>query len=85
MLGVVPFDFKDPTAPQQAFDKFKNQTLWELTTPAFDSKTKPEFIGSPVKTVVLLTKPSTLKAIPPTNKQELDYPAKGLCVHFYIK
>ena len=85
MLAVVPFEFKDPNAAQKAYDKYKKSTIWELTTPAFDAKAKPEYNGCPVKTVLLLTKPSILKAIPPTNKTELDHPAPGLRVHLDIK
>ena len=85
MLAVVPFDFKDPNAAQKAYEKYKKSSVWELTTPAFDAKAKPEYNGCPVKTVVLLTKPSVLKAIPPTNKAELDHPASGLRVHLDIK
>ena len=85
MLAVVPFDFKDPNAAQNAHEKFQKSTVWEITTPAFDAKAKPEYNGCPVKTVVLLKKPSTLKAVPPTNKAELDHPARGLRVHLEMK
>ena len=85
MLAVVPFEFKDENAAQNAHKKFKKSTVWEITTPAFDAKAKPEYNGCPVKTVVLLTKPSTLKGVPPTNKAELDHPAQGLCVQLDIK
>jgi hypothetical protein len=85
MLAVVPFDFKDPNAAQNAYEKYKKSTVWQITTPAFDAKAKPEYNGCPVKTVLLLTKPSTLKAIPPTNQAELDHPALGLHVHLDIK
>ena len=85
MLGIVPFEFKEPNAAQEAYKKFKKSTVWEITTPAFDARAKPEYNGCPVKTVVLLTKPSTLKAVPPTNKAELDHPAQGLRVHLDIK
>ena len=86
MLAVVPFDFKDPNAARNAYDKYKKSSVWELTTPAFDAKAKPEYNGCPVKTVLLLTKPSILKAVPPTNdKTELYHPAPGLRVHLDIK
>ena len=73
MLAVVPFDFKNPKAAEQAYEKFKKTTVWEITTPAFDANAKPEYNGCPVKSVVLLIKPSTLKAVPPTNTAELDH------------
>ena len=38
-----------------------------------------------MKTVVLLTRPSILTAVPPTHKAELDHPAKGLEVQLDIK
>jgi hypothetical protein len=85
MLAVVPFDFRDTDTAKKALQKFPESSVWEITTPAFDSKAKPEFNGCPLKTVVLLTKPTTLKAVPPTNKAELDHPAQGLQVHLDIK
>ncbi len=85
MLAVVPFDFNDPNAAQKAIQKFTKSSVWEITTPAFDAKAKPECNGCPLKTVVLLAKPTTLKAVPPTNKVELDHPAQGLRVHLDIK
>ncbi len=45
MLGIVPFSFNDREAPQKAFAKFKPNMVLELTTPAFDSKARPEFNG----------------------------------------
>ena len=59
MLGLVPFDFKDRSAAQTAAKKFTPDSVWELTTPAFDSRSRPEFNGCPVKSVVLLSKPTT--------------------------
>ena len=85
MLAVVPFEFKDPNAAQKAIQKFTPSSVWEITTPAFDAKAKPEYNGCPLKTVVLLAKPTTLKAALPTNKVELDHPAPGLRVHLDIK
>ena len=81
MLAVVPFEFKDPNAAQKAIQKFTPSSVWEITTPAFDAKAKPEYNGCPLKTVVLLAKPTTLKAVLPTNKVELDHPAPGLRIH----
>ena len=85
MLGVVPFSFRDKTAAKIAFEQFEKSTVWEITTPAFDPKAKSEYNGCPVKQVLLLTKPTTMKPIPPTNQTELDFPAKGLRVHLDIK
>ena len=43
MLGSVPFRFDDRGAPAKAADKFKDQSVWILKSPAFDTRQKPEF------------------------------------------
>ena len=53
--------------------------------PALDAKAKPEYNGCPVKNVLLLTKPTILKAVPPTNTAEVNHPAPGLRVHLDIE
>ena len=85
MLGLVPFDFNDRGAASAALKRFTPDSVWELTTPAFDSKSKPEFNGCPLKPVVLLSKPTVIKAVPPTNKDQLAHPATGLKVALDIK
>jgi hypothetical protein len=40
MLGSVPFSFGDREAVKQAVEKFKDKTVWVLSPPAFDTKTK---------------------------------------------
>ncbi len=85
MLGLVPFDFKDRNAAVAAAQRFTTDSVWELTTPAFDSRAKPEFNGCPLKAVVLLSKPTVAKPVPLTNHTELAHPAKGLYVALDIK
>ena len=85
MLGLVPFDFKNRGAAVAAQQQFKPDSVWELTTPAFDSKSIPEFNGCPLKAVILLSKPTVTKAVPPTNQAELMHPAKGLHVALDIR
>ena len=85
MLGLVPFDFKDRNAATKAAEKFTADSVWEITTPAFDTRSKPEFNGSPIKSVVLLSKPTTTTRVPPTNTAALAYPAKGVHVALDIK
>ena len=85
MLGLVPFDVKDRGAASAALKKVHIDSVWELRTPAFDSKSKPEFNGCPLKPVVLLSKPTAIKGVPPTNKDQLAHPATGLKVALDIK
>ena len=85
MLGLVAFEFKDIQGAKKAFEKFKKGTVWEITTPSFDSKSKSEYNGCPIKTVLLLSPPTKTRPIPPTNKAELDHPAQGLKVALEIK
>jgi hypothetical protein len=85
MLGFVPFDFKDRNAATKAAQKFTADSDWEITTPAFDTRSKPEFNGSPIKSVLLLSKPTTTTRVPPTDAAALAYPAKGVHVALDIK
>ena len=58
--------------------------MLEITTPAFDAKARQEFNGCPVKSVLLLTKPTTMKHVPCTNTEMLQHPAQGLQVSLHI-
>ena len=64
MLGLVPFDFKDRRAAQEALDEFTGNHVFEITQPAFDTKAKSEFNGCSVKTVLLLARPTIIKSPP---------------------
>ena len=44
MLGLVPSEFKNRDAAKQASLRFTDLSVWEITTPAFDAKSKPEDI-----------------------------------------
>ena len=57
MLATVPFSFNDRLAAKKALDRFKNNDVLEITTPAFDAKARPEFNGCPVKSVLLPLRP----------------------------
>ena len=81
----MPFDFKDRNAATKAAEKFTALSVWEITTPAFDTRSKPEFNGSPIKSVVLLSKPTTTTRVPPTNAAALAYPTKGVHAALDIK
>ena len=85
MLGAVPFSFKNRTAAVEAFRKFTADSVWELRTPSFDTRAKSDFIGGPLKSVVLLCNPSTLTRVPPTSTEALAHPAKGLQIALDIK
>ena len=85
MLGLVPFDFKDRRAAANALRKFEPDSVWELTTPVFDNKVKPVFIGCPVKHAVMLTRPTVVTRVPPTSTVAFAYPARGLKVALDIK
>ena len=85
MLGAVPFSFKTRTAAVEAFRKFTADSVWELRTPTFDTRAKSDFIGGPLKSVVMLCDPSTPTRGPPTSAQALADPAKGLQVALDIK
>ena len=85
MLGVVPFEFKNRKAAREAQTKFKAHSVWQMVTPAFDAKARAEYNGCPIKSTVLLTAPTKMHAVPPTNDVQFQYPAKGLHVALDIK
>ena len=72
MCGGVPFQFGDRGAAQAAFEKFQEGTVWEITQPQFDQRAKSEYIGAPVKQVLLMQAPTKLRPIPPV--EQLDHP-----------
>ena len=78
MLATVPFSFNDRSAATKAKDTFRSNDIIEITTPAFDTKARPEWNGCPLKSVLLLTKPTTIKHVPCTNTAMLKHPAEGL-------
>ena len=78
MLATVPFSFNDRSAATRAKDTFRSNDVIEITTPAFDAKARPEWNGCPLKSVLLLTKPTTIKHVPCTNTAMLKHPAEGL-------
>ena len=84
MLATVPFSFTDRLAATKALNTFKDDDVLEITTPAFDAKARAEFNGCPVKSVLLLTKPTTIKHVPCTNTEVLQHPARGLHVSLDI-
>ena len=84
MLATVPFSFSDRLSAKKALDRFKKNDVLEITTPAFDPKARHEFNGCPVKTVLLLTTPTTVKHVPCTNTEMLQHPAQDLQVCLQI-
>ena len=58
MFGVVPFDFGNRSAAQEAMRQFAEESVWEISNPAFDLKAKNEYISTPLKTVLLLKNPT---------------------------
>ena len=74
-LGIVPFDFKAPNTAEEALKKFLPGTVWEVKKPAFDTRSKPAYVGAPLKRVLLLQKPTALRAIPPTEAATRSFPA----------
>ena len=80
MLGLVPCQFSNRDAASQAAQRFTALSVWEITTPSFDPRSKPEFNGSPIKSVMLLSQPTTTTRVLLTDTVALAYPAKGVHV-----
>ena len=78
MLGVVNFSFSQKEAAQQASERFKEGSVFEIIQPSFDAEAKPDFNGCPVKLQVLLNKPTIIKEVPQARTDVWSYPAKGI-------
>ena len=85
MMGFVPFDFRNREAASTAAATFRNGSVWEVTTPAFDSKAKPEYNGCPIKAVILLKSPTQVKEITSESAEAYKFPACGLEVALDIR
>lgn len=75
MLGSVPFSFSDTQAAAKAFLQFTEGKTFEIKNPEFDMKMKAEYISTPLKRAVLMTKPTVITAIPPTELHKQKHPA----------
>ena len=76
MMGLISFTFNDRGAAKKAFSRFKEDHVFEITTPAFDTRARPEYNGCPVKPVLLLSKPTTIKEVPPRKHGDLQLPGQ---------
>ena len=85
MMGIVPFEFKNRQAASNAEATFRRGSVWEVMTPAFDSKAKPEYNGCPLKAVLLLKAPTKVKEITSESEAAYTYPACGLQVALDIR
>ena len=65
MLATIPFSFIDRKRARKALDTYKKGCVLEIKTPAFDMKARQEYNGCPVKSVLLLMKPTTIQHVPP--------------------
>ena len=84
MIGSVPFSFKDRQGAAKAHKKFTPGSVWEIKTPHFDTKQKPEYISCPQKTVVVLEKPTTIRPIAATEAELYAHPANHVDVGMNI-
>ena len=88
---VIDYSFqsKGETIAAQRFQCVlvsKDPTQYMLGQVSFTFMTlsRADFNGCPVKSVLLLTTPTTIKAVPSTNKAMLEHPATGLEVSMDI-
>ena len=61
--GTVRFDFNNRSKAQKAFERFKAGSVWQLTTPAFDSRAKGDWIAAPLKRWILLEAPTKVSPV----------------------
>ena len=85
MMGIVPFEVRNRQGATQAGAMFRPSIVWEVTTPAFETKAKSDFIGCPLKSLLLLKAPTQLKEVTSDNQIGFTHPACGLQVALDIK
>ena len=85
MAGLVPFSFLDRKAAEKALSRFEANSVWELTKPTFDPKSKDDYQSCPIKGVLLMTPPTCLKRVSDTNQEALAYPAQSIEVCMDLK
>ena len=74
VLGVVPFDYKEPDAAEKAVVKFKEGTVFRMSKVIL-SKDDARWMGSPKKLMVVMNKPEMAQT---TDPQEVDQVALAL-------
>ena len=76
MIATVPFEFKAQDAPDEAFARFIENTVWKVSRPSFDVRSQAQFNGSPMKLVLRLRPPTLLTAVTPTDTEAYNYPVR---------
>ena len=76
MLGLVPFSFSDRSAAAKGMEKYLKNTVWEIKVPVFETKTRKEYISTPVKRLLLLTATTSIRAVAPTETIKYNYPSR---------
>ena len=85
MLGTVGFNFADRGAADKALAKYTHESVWIVRNPCFDTNIKVDFIGAPIKQVLLLNNPSTLTHVPPPSVELHNHPALYVDVAMDLK
>ena len=85
MQGLVPFDFKDKKAAEKAFKRFEANSVWELSKPTFDPKSKDDYKSCPIKGTLLMMHPTCLTQVFGTNQKAFAYPAQSIEVCMDLK
>ena len=85
MIGSVPFNFSTQDAAKKALEKFQSGRVFKVQDPGFDGKMKSEYIPTPIKRSLLLTKPTKLQEVPLTATQTLNDVATHVDVGMTLK
>ena len=54
MMGIVPLQFNNRQAASNAETMLRRNSVWEVTTLAFDPKARYDYNGCPLEAVLLL-------------------------------
>lgn len=73
--AIVPVNFSKRSAADDAAKRFVENTVWELRNPAFDTRSRPDYVGSPIKKVVLLQSSTQLRAVTALEQKSYSFPA----------
>ena len=63
MYGCVPHDFRNENVVDEALARFEEGSVWKISKPIFDTKTKRDYVSCPIKVVVIMKHPTEMEKL----------------------
>ena len=63
MYGCVLQDYRSENAIDEALAKFEEGSVWKISRPVFDTKSKREYVSCPIKMVVVMKSPTEMEKL----------------------